>query len=154
MAVTPESPPNNAVYAILIIYIFGMFAVSVLGWAKNQFKGSFKICGSCTFYGDRQESISRNFMGAGSGLSRITWFFTMLSTLWVVMSKSMCAQSTLPARAHAFVLLATISIQRRQLTYECGTKQIFGLLDFWHRKRGLHHGLERYQVLQWSYFLL
>ncbi len=76
-----EAPPNNAVYAILIIYIFGMVLVSIVGWAKNNFAGSFKICGNCRFIGDRQASISQNFMGAGSGLSRFTWFFTMLATL-------------------------------------------------------------------------
>ena len=78
---TPDSPPNNWVYAILIIYIFGMVALSIFAWAKNTFAGTFKLIGSFVFVGDRQSSISQTFMGAGSGLSRVTWFFTMLSTL-------------------------------------------------------------------------
>ncbi len=81
MATAVDAPPNNAVYAILIIYIFGMVLVSIVGWAKNVFAGSFKVCGNCVFIGERQASISQTFMGAGAGLSRFTWFFTMLATL-------------------------------------------------------------------------
>eukprot|EP00285_Hemiselmis_virescens_P017939 CAMPEP_0173381082 /NCGR_PEP_ID=MMETSP1356-20130122/3567_1 /TAXON_ID=77927 ORGANISM="Hemiselmis virescens, Strain PCC157" /NCGR_SAMPLE_ID=MMETSP1356 /ASSEMBLY_ACC=CAM_ASM_000847 /LENGTH=723 /DNA_ID=CAMNT_0014334827 /DNA_START=229 /DNA_END=2397 /DNA_ORIENTATION=+ len=72
---------NDAIFAILVIYFFVILLSSVLSFWMNTTTGTVTI-GPLKLVGDRVSSLTKSFLGAGTGLGFLVFFFTMCSSLF------------------------------------------------------------------------
>eukprot|EP00283_Hemiselmis_rufescens_P008411 CAMPEP_0173430622 /NCGR_PEP_ID=MMETSP1357-20121228/8987_1 /TAXON_ID=77926 /ORGANISM="Hemiselmis rufescens, Strain PCC563" /LENGTH=729 /DNA_ID=CAMNT_0014394993 /DNA_START=182 /DNA_END=2371 /DNA_ORIENTATION=- len=78
---TAMSDGNDAVYAILVIYFFVIICCSFLSYWINTSTSTIRI-GSFALVGDRVNSLTKSYLGAGTGLGFLVFFFTMCSSLF------------------------------------------------------------------------
>eukprot|EP00282_Hemiselmis_andersenii_P007886 CAMPEP_0114143470 /NCGR_PEP_ID=MMETSP0043_2-20121206/19003_1 /TAXON_ID=464988 /ORGANISM="Hemiselmis andersenii, Strain CCMP644" /LENGTH=720 /DNA_ID=CAMNT_0001237769 /DNA_START=167 /DNA_END=2329 /DNA_ORIENTATION=- len=75
------SDGNDAVYAILVIYFFVILCSSVLSFWMNNSTTTLRL-GPLSVVGDRVNNLTQSYLGAGTGLGFLVFFFTMCSSLF------------------------------------------------------------------------
>jgi len=81
MLTTAMADGNDAVYAILVIYFFVILCSAVLSFWINNNSSTISL-GPISIVGDRVSNLTRSYLGAGSGLGFVVFFFTMCSSLF------------------------------------------------------------------------